>query len=329
MSDDARLPVTVITGTLGAGKTTLVKHVLAHSGRRLAVVVNEFGDIGIDADLIRSGDEELIELNSGCICCVVRGDLIRTLRRLLLRSDDFDGIVIETTGLANPGPVIQTFFADQVIAAQCRLDSVVTVVDAVHIDRHLKRGPDASDQIACASLLVLNKVSEVQDTRRITACLAKINPFAPMLATDRAVIDPDAVFSSLGFDLDRIAERLVADEDPGKDSEHAHDHSLDHTGDIRSVSLSSPEIFDPQALESWLTEVLRLNGEDILRTKGIFRLADPKQALVVQAVHMLIEGDIITPPQPPDHSRIVLIGRGLDSEVLRAGLMACQASQPA
>ena len=156
---DARIPVTVLTGYLGAGKTTLLNRLLVDlTGKSFAVIVNEFGDIGIDGDLIETGDEELIELSSGCICCVVRGDLIRTMRNLLSEKPGLDGIVIETTGLANPSPVIQTMVIDQVIGAQCRLDSVVCVVDAVNVIEQLKHGDDAADQIAFSDHLILNKV---------------------------------------------------------------------------------------------------------------------------------------------------------------------------
>jgi G3E family GTPase len=322
MTDDARIPVTVITGTLGAGKTTLVNHLLAHSGRRLAVIVNEFGDIGIDGDLIQTGDEELIELNSGCICCVVRGDLIRTLRSLLRQGRTLDGIVIETTGLANPGPVIQTFYADQMLSAQCRLDAVVTVVDAVHLEQHLARGTDAADQIALASVIVLNKASLAEDGThldRVRSRIRTLNPLAHVHPADHGRIAPAVVLDTHGFDLDRIADRLA----PLGTADHHH------TDGISAVTLSSEDAFDPASLEVWLTELLRLNGEDILRTKGIFRLSDDPRALVVQAVHMLLEGDMIPLKPPPDHSRLVFIGRNLDAAQLRVGLMACRAKETA
>ena len=252
---DARIPVTVVTGYLGAGKTSLVNHLLQSSGRRLAVIVNEFGDISIDGALIESGDEELIELNSGCICCVVRGDLIRTLRDLLWRGG-FDGIVIETTGLANPAPVIQTFYADQQLAAQCRLDAVVTVVDALHIKDQLAASQDAADQVALASVILLNKASGV-DCAALETQLRALNPFATSYRINRGRAGANLVLDTHGFDLELV------------DLETATPHHDHRPGAISSLSLTTDQPMDASALEHWLTELLALKGPDILRTKGI------------------------------------------------------------
>ncbi|SLN64203.1 putative GTP-binding protein YjiA [Roseivivax jejudonensis] len=323
--EDARLPVTVVTGYLGAGKTTLVNHLLAQDTRRLAVIVNEFGEAGIDGDLIESGDEELIELSSGCICCVVRGDLIRTLRRLLDRAAELDGIVIETTGVANPSPVIQTFTADQVLAAQCRLDAVVTVADAHHVAAQVAEHRDAAEQAALASVILLNKASDAPDPDTAETRLRALNRFAPIHRIDRGRVDPGALLDTHGFDLDRVAERL----EPLDDHDHAHGH--DHVSGIGSVSLTEDTPLDPVAVEAWLTELLSVRGEDILRTKGILWAAGDERRLVVQAVHMLLEGDFTTPWEtpPPHRSRLVFIGRNLDPDALRAGLSACRARLPA
>lgn len=307
---DARIPVTVVTGYLGAGKTSLVNHLIATSGRKLAVIVNEFGDIGIDGALIDSGEEELIELNSGCICCVIRGDLVRTLRGLLRRGG-FEGIVIETTGLANPGPVIQTFYADQHLAAQCRLDAVITVVDALHIAGQLRDSQDAADQVALASVIVLNKSSET-DCTGIEAALQALNPFAPCHRSDRGQVDPSQVLDTRGFDLDRVT---LPETSPHQGSQ------------IKSVSLTSDQPMDAQALEQWLTHVLATKGQHILRTKGIVWLHGEPRKLVIQAVHMLMEGDQTTPwdSAAPHNSRLVFIGRGLDAEALSDGFLSCRA----
>lgn len=313
-----RIPVTVITGYLGAGKTTLVNHLLHESGRRLAVIVNEFGEAGLDGDLIDSGGEELIELSSGCICCVVRGDLIRTLRALLDRGAPPDGIVIETTGLANPSPVIQTFQADQVLAAQCRLDAVATVVDAVRIDSQLNASADAADQVALASVLLLNKSSEADDTRGAEARLRALNPFAPIHRIERGRAAPETVLDTESFELDRVAEQLAS---AGSDHDHVR-------AGIGSVTLTDDRPIDAAALERWLTGLLGVQGERILRTKGILWAEGAKRRLVVQAVNMALEGDFAAdwPGPPPHESRLVFIGRGLDADALRAGFRACRAT---
>ena len=321
---DPRLPVTVITGYLGAGKTTLINHLLHQTGRRLAVIVNEFGDAGIDGSLIESGDEELVELSSGCLCCVVRGDLIRTLRGLLDRGDALDGIVIETTGLANPAPVIQTFTADQVLAAQLRLDAVVTVADALHIDAQIDASADAAAQVALASVLLLNKSDEAPGIEATEARLAALNTSAPIYRINRGRAHPDRVFGARGFDLEAVADRL-----PEADGAGHHHH--DHTAGIGSVTLTCQGPLDADAVERWLTDLLTVRGEDILRTKGILWAAGERRRLVVQAVHMLLEGDLVTPwPGPPPHrSTLVFIGRNLDAETLRQGFLACRAPVPA
>jgi G3E family GTPase len=318
---DARIPVTVITGFLGAGKTTLLNRVLSERPtQRFALVVNEFGDIGIDGDLIGSGDEDLIQLNSGCICCVVRGDLIRELRALLARKPDLDGIVIETTGLANPGPVIQTMVIDQVIAAQCRLDSVVCVVDAARILDQLSDGTDAADQIAFGDHLVLNKVDDASaPIGDIEARLRRINPSAPISRTNRSDVSASAVLDRHGFDLDRIEAQLPPDLGP-------NDH--DHIGGrgITSVSLTCDDPLDAASLETWLRELLSRRGSDILRTKGVMSVAGDDRKLVVQAVNMMLEGDYAgTWGNDARTSRLVFIGRNLNRDELRSGLQSCRA----
>lgn len=326
---DSRIAVTVVTGYLGAGKTTLVNRLLADTqGRRYAVIVNEFGEIGIDGDLIESGDEELIELNSGCICCVVRGDLIRTLRDLLQRRPELDGILIETTGLANPGPVIQTFFADQILQAQCRLDSVVVLVDALHIQEQLASHGDAADQIALADRIILNKSSEA--TARlpeIESALRALNPFAPILRTDRSRIDPAELMNSQSFALDKIEPNLAA---LPQDHHIHHHHAQDHIaeGSITSVSVSTSRPVDAEKLEAWLQDMLAVHGKDVLRTKGICNVQREPRKLVVQAVHMMLEGDFTQPWAATEtrETRLVFIGRNLDATALHDGLLSATSS---
>ncbi len=317
---DTRIPVTVVTGFLGAGKTTLLNRLLSEfSGRRFAVIVNEFGDIGIDGDLIETGEEELIELSSGCICCVVRGDLIRGLRNLLTEKPELDGIIIETTGLANPSPVIQTLVIDQVIGAQCRLDSVLCVVDGVHILDQLADGTDAAEQIAFSDHLVLNKVDDAAaPIDDIEARLRRLNPFAPITRANRSDVPANDVLNRHGFDLDRIEAQLTPDT-----GDHHHDH-IDNTG-ITSVSLTCDGPLDATSLEDWLQDLLARQGSNILRTKGILSIEGEDRKLVVQAVNMMLEGDYVGKwGNEARHSRLVFIGRNLNHDDLNSRFRDCQ-----
>lgn len=324
VAGDSRVPVTVVTGYLGAGKTTLLNHLLSQDhGKRFAVIVNEFGDIGIDGDLIETGDEELIELSSGCLCCVVRGDLIRTLRGLLRTEKGLDGILIETTGVANPSPVIQTFRADQVLAGTARLDAVVTVVDGAHIAARLADSADAADQVALASVIVLNKAADTEDIAATEAMLRAINPAAPIHRTDRGRIEPDKLLDTGSFSLERVAADLAPE-----DSDHDH-HDHDHVAasGIASVSVALDDPLAADLLERWMERFLLLRGADILRLKGVLNLAGEPRRVIVQSVHMMYEGDYGAPwGDAPRRSRLVVIGRDLDAAEIRDGLAACRAN---
>ena len=330
-----RVPVMVLTGYLGAGKTTLLNRILCGDGsRRYAVIVNEFGEIGIDNDLIVSAEEEIVQMSNGCICCTVRGDLVRTLHQLLSRRGAFDCIVIETTGIANPGPVIQTFFIDHVLQARTILDSVTTVVDARHIGLRLADSPAAAEQIAFADQIVLNKTELVADEelRAIEARLQKLNPFAPIHHARRADVDLDKLLGRRSFDTQRILslEPQFLNDRPGH--EHANGNArgsgpgASHDSSITSVSLTSHTPLDGGKLSGWLNGLVAGSGRDILRAKGILDLQDEERRLVFQSVHMLLEADFQRQwrPQEPRFSKLVFIGRNLDKQALQAGLAACE-----
>ncbi len=341
-----RIPVTVLTGYLGAGKTTLLNRILTGShGRRYAVIVNEFGEIGIDGDLVVGSDEELVELSNGCICCTVRGDLVRTVRTLLARTSRPDAILVETTGLAAPAPVAQTFLVDPLLNDRTCLDSITTVVDARTIEARLGDSREAIEQIAFADQIILNKTDQVAHhaVDAIERRLHRLNPFAPVHRAVRGNVDLTKILGRGAFDLDRLVAlepQLLAAatcDVPGHvHDEHCGHHHLDHNagshhdGDIRSVSLVTDTPMDRERIEAWLAYTVETEGKDILRAKGIIDVAGEPQRLVFQAVHMQLEGDLQRPWHPGDirSSRLVFIGRNLDEQALRAGFHACAARSP-
>ena len=353
-----KTPVTVLTGYLGAGKTTLLNRILSEDhGKRYAVIVNEFGEIGIDNDLIVGADEEVFEMNNGCVCCTVRGDLIRVVSGLMKRQTQktgrgFDAIIIETTGLADPGPVAQTFFVDEDVRAKTELDSVTTVVDAKHLPLRLADSREAAEQIAFADQIILNKTDLVSETElvEVERLIRRLNPLAPIHRALRSDVPLDLVLGRGSFDLARI-ETLepdflnpahgqaghVHDEDCDH-AHHGHDHEgHDHEGHgqghdieasgIRGVSLTAHKPLNANAVTAWLNEVLQAQGPDILRAKGILDVAGEDRRLVFQAVHMILEGDFqgAWRKGAPRQSRLVFIGRNLDEARLRAGFEACVA----
>jgi G3E family GTPase len=236
MSD--KIPVTVLTGYLGAGKTTLLNRILTEEhGRKFAVIVNEFGEIGIDNELVVGADEEIFEMNNGCICCTVRGDLIRIVEGLMKRRGRFDAIIVETTGLADPAPVAQTFFVDADVGAAAKLDAVVTVADARWLLDRLKDAPEAKNQIAFADVILINKTDLVtkDQLEEVEARIRGINPYAKLHRTQKCAVPLDAVLGREAFDLERILEIEPAflDEEEGHhhDHGHGHDHHHDHHHD--------------------------------------------------------------------------------------------------
>ncbi|MEX4008552.1 CobW family GTP-binding protein [Neoaquamicrobium sediminum] len=339
-----QIPVTVLTGYLGSGKTTLLNRILTEDhGKRYAVIVNEFGEIGIDNDLIVESDEEIYEMNNGCICCTVRGDLIRTVEGLMRRPGRFDAILVETTGLADPAPVAQTFFMDDDVRSKTKLDAVVALVDAKHLPLRLKDSKEAEDQIAFADVVLLNKTDLVteDELRDVEAAVRAINPSAKIHKTERSGVALNEVLDRGAFDLSRALDNdphfLDAhdhdhDHECGPDCDHDHGHhhhhgvSPIHDVGVTSISLRGGEM-DPKKFFPWLEKTTQMDGPNILRLKGIIALKDDPDRYVVQGVHMILEGDHQRAWKDDERheSRLVFIGRELDGERLKRTFEACQA----
>jgi G3E family GTPase len=350
MTEQLTTPVTVLTGYLGAGKTTLLNRILTENhGKKYAVVVNEFGEIGIDNDLVVDADEEVFEMNNGCVCCTVRGDLIRIVGGLMKRKGGFDGIIIETTGLADPGPVAQTFFVDDEVKAKTTLDSVTTVVDAKHVLLRLADSKEAAEQVAFADQIVLNKTDLVTpaELAEVERRIRKLNPLAPIHRAVKSNVPLEAILGRHAFDLQRITELdpeflnpphgehgHVHDEHCGHDHDHDHSHHDHHHGghdhedqSIKGVALTLDRPVDGTKVTRWLNEVLQAQGPDILRAKGIIDVKGEDKRLVFQAVHMILDGELQRDWKPDEKrwSRLVFIGRNLDEAALRQGFEATAA----
>ncbi len=317
-----KIPVTVLTGYLGAGKTTLLNRILTEDhGKKFAVIVNEFGEAGIDGDLVVGADEEVFEMNNGCICCTVRGDLIRILDGLMKRKGKFDAIIVETTGLADPAPVAQTFFVDQDVGDATKLDAVITVTDAKWLKDRLKDAPEAKNQIAFADVIVLNKTDLVtaEELASVEAAIRAINPYAKLHRTERCALPIDQLLDRNAFDLDRILDI----EPDFLESGHHHHHS----DEVRSMSFTIPGDVDPEKFMPWINDVSQAQGPNILRSKGILAFKGEPRRFVFQGVHMILDGDLQRDWKAGEtrSSRLVFIGRDLNENELRQGFEACAA----
>jgi G3E family GTPase len=324
MSQEQMVPVTILTGFLGAGKTTLLNRILReHHGRRIAVIENEFGEAGIDNDLLlQERGEQIVEMNNGCLCCTVRGDLVRILGELKDRREKgelaFERVIIETTGMADPGPVAQTFFLDDAIGDYYLLDSVITVVDAKHAPKQLDEFEEAQEQVGFADRILLSKTDLVsdEDAETLKRRLGQMNPRAPMKPVHFGQTPIDDILDIRGFNLNAILEI-----EP-EFLEHDHHH---HDDAVQSFVFRASQPLDGVKLEEFLSSMIQVYGNDLLRYKGVLALKDNPHRVVFQGVHMLMGGDLGR-PWGADESResvMVFIGRNLPKDVFLQGLDQC------
>jgi len=321
-SDTQKIPVTVLTGYLGSGKTTVLNHILKENhGRRIAVIENEFGAVGIDSDLVLHEDEEIFETNNGCICCTVRGDLIRILGNLMKRRNKFDRVLIETTGVADPGPVAQTFYRDDEIAKGFVLDGITTLVDAKHFLLQLRNGVEPARQVAFADQVLITKTDLVSasELKAVEDRIRRINAVVPIARAEMGRVDLEKILNLGGFDLKR-ATNLDPHFLEAEDDHHHHDHGIS----VTSVPLTTDKPLDVKKLNVWLGLLMQTKGNDIYRMKGIVQIKNLPNRFVFHGVHMMLDGKPDRPwgTEKPT-TKMIFIGKGLNSEELRVGFEAC------
>ena len=325
MQQDQMVPVTILTGFLGIGKTTLLNRILKEDhGHRIAVIENEFGEVGIDSEIIERSDEQIVEMNNGCICCTVRGDLIKILGTLKDRRTKgelkFDRVVIETTGMADPGPVAQTFFTDEDIGNYYLLDSILTVLDAKHASRQLDEFHEAQEQVGFADRILMSKTDLVSEdeVQRLTARVKKMNPRAPVKKVHFGDAPIAEVLDIRGFNLNAILEL---------DPEFLTDSHHEHHDEVESFVFRSDKPFDGDKLEQFLSGMIQVYGPDLLRYKGVLWMKGKPQRVIFQGVHMMMGGDMGKPWAKGEkkNSTLVFIGKKLPKDLFVAGLEQCLA----